>query len=926
MTARHPRRRRYRRSTLSSAGLLRRQLADAPGASIALALLVLIGAFLAVAVPRAATLLHTQAVHEQLADVPAAELDLTATSRDHPETGPATGPTELDDDVAAVWGATEDRLTAVVDDMPAELAAVMAPPRAVLTVGPIRAQVDGAGAGSPSYRIMPGFDPHMREDLELTSGTWPAPVDADVPSSAPIAIVLTDPVAERMEWPVDEARTIAVGGGEQRVVLSGTVAPVDAGAGVWTHVLPALAPSVVDNGISAPEITAVAFLDPVSWPAFATADVPLTLTVWVPVEPTRITADGSADLQSRLGRFASDPHTVGSGTWLEEYGIVGDLSFSSSLRDELAIAATAAAAGDAVLATVASGPIGVMIAVLVLGGRTVFERRRQSLELIAARGASTGRLRGILALEGLAIGVPAAIVGGIGGALAVAADGGSVGIAVAAVFALTPAALLLASAPSLSPLRRARTDLGTTGGGRLRRLGELVVLLLAAAAVALLLRRGLASSAATVGVDPLLAAVPLLLALVACIVVLRIYPVPLRRIVRSMAARPGLVGFLGSARALRDPSAGLVPVLAVVVGVSVAVFSSVLLGTIRSGVEAVASHRVGADASVSGLPLTRVQLEAMREVPGVDVIAPVYSTRSVSLSVDGRQRTTTLIVIDVAEMHAVQAGRTDATPLPDSLTAPPGDAGVPVLVSGLVAAGTVDAADVTIEGDPYVVEGVVDGTTAYSPRVNWMLMDQANAAPYTSTLVPRTVLVRFDAGADVEDDDIVGDLAEIVGEGSTIETAESVADRLGSTTTVRGLVAALTAAIVLSSLLTAFAIVLTLVVGRPGRDRLLPLLATLGLDRRGRRALVAWEIGPVTAISLLVGAALGAVLPYVVLGGIDLSAFTGGETQPEVAYDPWLITTVLAASVVVTVVASTLAASLGSRIDVARALRKEEEG
>ncbi|MGI9822571.1 FtsX-like permease family protein [Agromyces sp. Marseille-Q5079] len=917
MSARH-------RSRTSSSGLLRRHLSTAPGASIALALLVLVGAFLATAVPRAATVLHTDALHEQVAGLPAAELDLTATSRERPETGPGTGPTELDADVATVWGATEERLAAIVDDMPDELAAVTRPPRAMLAISPVRAQVDGAGPGSPTYRIMTGFDPLMREHLELTSGAWPAPVDAPVPSSAPIEIVLTDPVAERMEWPVGEARTIDVAGSAQQVVLSGTVAPVDADDGAWTHILPALDPSVVDNGLSAPEITAIAFVDPGSWSQFASASVPLTLTVWIPVDPELITADAAAELQVQLGRFASDPHAVGSGAWVGEYATVGDLSFSSGLRDELVAAAAAAAAGDALLATVASGPIGVMIAVLVLGARVVFERRREGLELVAARGASTGQLRGILALEGLVIGLPAALLGGIFGTLAFDADAGPAGPAVAALFALTPAALLIASAPSLSPLRRARVDLGTTGGSRLRWIGELVVVLLAAAAVVVLLRRGLTTSAADIGVDPLLAAVPLLLSLVACILVLRLYPIPLARIVRGFAARPGLVGFLGSARALRDPSAGLVPVLAVVVGVSVAVFSSVMLGTISSGVGDAASHRVGADASVSGPPLTQAQLDEMLDVPGVEAIAPVYSTRNVSLSVDGRQRATTLVVIDVAEMQAVQAGRADATPLPDSLAEPPGDAGVPVLVSGLVDELASSATDVTIDGDPYAVQGVVDGTTAYSPRVNWILMDRSNADPYVSTLVPRTVLVRFETG--VDDGAAVSAIAAIAGEGATVQTPASLAEQLGSTTTVRGLTAALVAAIVLSSLLTALAIVLTLVVGRPARDRLLPLLATLGLDRRGERALVAWEIGPVTAVSLVVGAALGAVLPHVVLGGIDLSRFTGGDAPPDVAYDPWLITAVLAASVIVTVVASTLAASLGSRIDVARAMRKEEEG
>uniref|UniRef100_UPI00193978AE hypothetical protein n=1 Tax=Agromyces humi TaxID=1766800 RepID=UPI00193978AE len=88
---------------------------------------------------------------------------------------------------------------------------------------------------------------------------------------------------------------------------------------------------------------------------------------------------------------------------------------------------------------------------------------------------------------------------------------------------------------------------------------------------------------------------------------------------------------------------------------------------------------------------------------------------------------------------------------------------------------------------------------------------------------------------------------------------------------------------------------------------------------------VAWEIGPVAVVAVVVGAVLGAVLPFVVLQGVDLRAFTGGDVQPTVVYDPWLITAVLAGSVLVTVVAAAAASGIGGRVNAARAMRKEEE-
>ncbi|RZS64173.1 putative ABC transport system permease protein [Agromyces ramosus] len=916
------------RSHLSTPGLLRRQFLAGPGASIALAALVLVGAFLATSVPRAVAALHTAALADQLATVPANELDLTTETRAHPDDGASTAGTTLADDVDAVWGRQEEVLTGIRDALPEPLRGVTGAPHSALVMGPVRAVVPGAAPSSPVYRVLPGFDPRLREHVELTSGDWPAPVDGALDADIPVDLVLSDAVAERMAWELGEVRFIDIGNVEQPLRLAGTVAAIDVADGVWTHVPSALEPSVIDNGLAPPEFTATAFVDPAAWTAFSAVNLPVTMQAWFPVLAERITADETPVLRAQLGEFSSDVHALGSGEWVGFVSTVGQVGFLSGLGEELGEAAAAAAAADAVLATIASGPIGVMVAVLVLGARVVFERRRLGLELAAARGASVGQLRGILGLEGLAIGVPAAVVGGLLGTLVVAADAGAGGWLLTTAFALTPAALMVASAPALSPLRRARADLGGAGRWRFRWIAELIVVLLAAAAVVLLLRRGLATSVAQTGVDPLLAAVPLLLSLVACIVVLRLYPLPLARLVRTTAARPGLVPFLGSARALRDPGAGLVPVLAVVVGISVAVFSSVLLGTVRAGVDRAAAEQVGADASISGMPLTLAQLDEFRAVPGVEAIAPVYSTRAAQLSIDGRARSTTLIVVDVAEMRAVQAGRPDATPLPESLAGGrgdgAGDGGVPVLLSGIVDDLVADADDVGLEGEPFQVQGVVEGATAYSPRANWVLMDRSNAEPFTDTLVPRTVLVRFEPGADGAA--ITAALAPIAGEGTTVVTPIDLADELAGRPTAQGLVTALIAAIVLASLLTALAIVLTLVVGRPARDRLLPLLSTLGLGRRGEQALVAWEVGPVAVVAVLVGAVLGAVLPFVVLQGIDLRAFTGGDAQPAVAYDPWLVTAVLVGSVLVTAVAVAAASRIGSRVDAARAMRTEEEG
>lgn len=927
------------RSRSSTPGLLLRWASAGPLPSVAVALLVLVAALVAVAAPRAVADIHTASLARQLGERPASELDLIATSQFGPDIGPSTAGTTLPDDVEAIWGGQEERLIGIRAELPEPLRSATEAPMSVAVSGPVQARVPGAGPGSPVYRIEPGFDPRMREHVRIVEGDWPAPIPGPLTEllDEPVEIVLAAPVAEAMSWEVGEERTIEEAGIAADVRLAGTVEAVDPDAGFWTHLPTSLRASVVDNGLSPPQYTAVAWFDPASWPNFAQVALGLRMDAWIPVDASAIRAVDAERIARQLGEFASTSEALGTGRFIEVtvpnlapgsfipflgYSTVGLVSFTSGLRDALVDAAAAAASIDTVLATVASGPLGVAVAVLVLGARVVFERRRNGLELAAARGASPAQLRVALLLEGLAVGLPAGIAGA---ALAVALTPGNEGVSgwwIAAILAATPAALLIARAGELSPLRRERSDLGSAGGGRWRVVIEALVVIVAVASIVLLLQRG-TSGTAGVGVDPLIAAAPLLLALAACALVLRLYPLPLGALVGRMSRRNDLVPFLGSARALRDPSAGLVPVLAVVVGVSVAVTSSVVLATLDTGIDAASERRVGADLSISGLPLTRAQLDEMAAADGVAAIAPVYSDRPVLLELDGNSRTTTLIVVDRAELAAVQEGRPDALPLPADLS----DEGVdpsPLVVSRAVADAIEAAADVSVEGRDIRVVGTVDGQVPFTSRPTWALIDRANAEPFTDTLVPRSVLVRLDPGADA--DEVGAALSEIAGAGTTVATPAGLAADIRALPDSQGLRTGLIAAIVTATLLTALALALTLLVGQSARARLLPLLATLGLGRRGEQAIVAWEIAPVTAVAVIAGAVLGALVPVVVLQGVDLRAFTGGSTAPAVTYDWALIGAVVAASVAVSAVAAGIAAHVGGRVSAARAMRKEEEG
>jgi putative ABC transport system permease protein len=70
-----------------------------------------------------------------------------------------------------------------------------------------------------------------------------------------------------------------------------------------------------------------------------------------------------------------------------------------------------------------------------------------------------------------------------------------------------------------------------------------------------------------------------------------------------------------------------------------------------------------------------------------------------------------------------------------------------------------------------------------------------------------------------------------------------------------------------------------------------------------------------------VGAVLGVAVPSLVLAAVDVTALTGGGTQPDLRYDPLLLGAAAAGFVAVVLAAVGVAAALSRRGEVAAQLR-----
>lgn len=820
--------------------------------------------------------------------------------------------------------------TAIWEGMPAALAgarSAMQPAlRAVTLPGDFAARSDDVptagpadAAGDARYVTQVEAYQRLRTVADLDAGAWPARAPAGattqdpIPEGGTVDVVMASTAATLLGWHVGETRR-AYAGAPFALRLSGTVREKPSDSDFWELATLRSRGSYADLGDHGKLYRAVAWVDPGSWSRVAPL-FPGTFTqAWYPVAPGAFTISGLEPVRSSLARFLSSPSAAGVG------GTPATLRFSTSLDRTLDDYLARAQPANTLFALLAAGPLGVALAVLVLGVRLLLGRRREALALLAARGASPTRLRLGLAADTAAVSVPAAALGLIAALLLTpGVDALALPIALAAICALAPPLICVAAAGRLGP----RDDLRGERSAR-RRWGwvlEALVIGLAALGVAALFQRGLAAPGAGLGVDPLLVVTPVLLALAACVLVLRLYPLPLSWLARALRRRRGPVAYLGAAGALRSRAGGLWPVFAVVVGVSIAVFSASVLSTERAGIESGALARVGADLSVTASgTFTDAQVAQLREVPGVAASAVVEWAGGLRIQAGSQGGDLSGYLVDPAELARVQTGIPEAARVSSAL-AQSDPARTGAVIGGFDPAIPVTSAILT--ADTSVHLGVTEFD--FVPGVyiwdgQWAIIDRTTLPAHTGvTGTPQTVLIALAPGADA--DAVHRQVAAIAGDGATIGDARQEQAALRSAPLVSGIETIALLSIALSALMCVGALLLALVIGAAARTRLVATLRTIGYTSRQTAALLGWELGPILIVGLVAGILVGLALPAIVLAPIDLSGFTGGPIAPAVVIDPGLIALAAGGFALSTVAVTLVALAVARRRSPAAVLR-----
>ncbi|WP_042399267.1 hypothetical protein [Streptacidiphilus carbonis] len=803
---------------------------------------------------------------------------------------------------------------------------------AALTVSRAEAQFDPQALASPAVPqrtvvrtdIAPAYITDAEAHLRITSGHAPRAVR----HGSPPEIALSRASAALLGLHVGEQLTLAQHGPDpttSRYVLAGIFEPRRTGDSFWIE------QAALDQPLEYPQET-----DPskqlISARGLIAPDgVDTAMNAELPTEPalswelrvalgTDTVAQAGALGQplaswsnSLSGALCADNPVLGSPSCVLD----GQLTEPLLVGDALSPLFAAFTAEDAQAHGLASYAIASLLAVAlataVVAVRLLLRRRDAELRLQRARGASGLRL----VLLRTAVATPVVAVAGAAGfavGLVLAPDGtsGAPRPLLAAVLAGAAWVLLpLLTWPAVRNEGHPRAD----SPSRARRVVlEATVLVLAVAGVATL-RTAAAPDGGTQG-DARLSAVPVVVALAAVLVLLRLYPPVLRWCSARLRRGRGLLGFVGLARAGRDAPATGMALFVLVLTLGTAVFGGLVVNTVSVGASTGAAWAAGADA----VAVQQGNTTPVTTATGTGIRTVTEQLRTFNLIGDSNGAGVTgvaVITVDPAALSAADPGSAGARALSRALSAP-----TRTLADGTVQLPALGSSDLTerapggslsVTVQPYgkpvlhlrfsptvpltaaerddpvlgpLVSLIGDGTP--------LLVTTAGAEQQLPQLSSGHTAVLLFAGGSTGADGSAGPAALRAAAGRvlgptaqvTVRTEELAALRGDGLT--RGVSTLYTVSTVLAALLALLAVALQLVLTAPERRRTTSYLRTLGLTGRGAAVLHLVQLLPLVPVAALGGVLLGLVEPRILGPVLDLRAFTGGPGRPALHTDPAL--------------------------------------
>ncbi|WP_433476928.1 CRISPR-associated protein Cas5 [Spirillospora sp. CA-142024] len=509
---------------------------------------------------------------------------------------------------------------------------------------------------------------------------------------------------------------------------------------------------------------------------------------------------------------------------------------------------------QSVIGLASGGLVAVAAGVLLLAAGLLGERLRPVLGVMRARGASLRQLAGpACGLTALAA-VPSAALGYAAGRLLDAGPPQTVSIyaiavLVVVVLGVSAVTVLRERSGGLGSVTDRRDDLVAARPSRRRLVLDVLLVTLAVIGVVLLRERGASS-----GTDPLIAAVPVLLGAALGVLVLRVYPVLLRAAGPLLRRRSGAVAFIGVARASRQNLVGALPLVVLLLAAVVAGFTATVDTALRTGQERASWAETGGEARIEAGPLDDAALRRIRAVPGVTGAVRARVIDLASTATDPAP--VTVVGVDV---DAYRKLAPEVPGIPDS----------GVLASPL-AARTLGSGDATLSRagmDPIRVKpsAQIDSFPGQETGSAFVIVPYRMVAGATG--FPSQVFV---AGHDIDakalraasGNDVVM-RRDVLRDMARLPLVSVVHDTFRDGALAGGAFGLL-------------AVLLVLVVGARARGCTIAHLRALGLSRRQSRGLALVEIAPVLLCAVGAGWVLGLLLPEITGPVVDLRPYTGG--------------------------------------------------
>ncbi|MFJ8807936.1 FtsX-like permease family protein [Streptomyces sp. NPDC102490] len=864
---------------------VRTRLRAAPGAAVALAVLVAVTACLAAAFPRALDRYTDAGLRQAVEHAPVDESGILITAQpdldgEVAHTEESVRPERLTGLYESTLGTVEPPL--VIDEKRSSYGV-----RATETLPSPDTWLPRPD-GLPAEMLLAA--PHgLADHTRLRSGRLPeVPGEEATASTAEVQAAVTEETARTLHIKVGSVVHVS-GQQDLTVRVTGIVTPEEPDSPYWS----------VDSLLRTPSLRRTPGPMGASNPSYwvgglllAPEAAPALLTVTPTVRYWHLTPDPDALHSRDLDGLSSAVASLESGPGLETLhatispftdvttGLDSAFTTYGELRGDIGPLIVVAASGAGTVAAV----------VLLMAGGLACDRRRAELALLRARGASVRGMAGRLLAETAVVAVPAGALG-FGVALLALPGGGRPLPALWAAVAVTAVACLAlplraAAAHRAVRVHDGRRDAVSPRASRRRTVAELTVVVLALGAVELLRRRG-----ASDGAGDLVALAPVLVGVIAALVLVRLYPLPLRGLARPARRLRGAVGPLALARAGRGSASAVLPLLALLTAFTVAAFGGSVLSGVADARDRAALLSVGADGRVEAEAALPAGLPGrLGKVPGVREVTEVGLDHQARTN-DGRQ-SLPLATVDPGD-YAALAGRTDLGAFPaGELRRPDGaeggseDAVLPALASPTVAERF---------GDDTFQVRLADGSAATlrivlvrdrTPAVygdEFLVVDRAGLP--AGAVRPNVLLL---TGDDLD----AGAVRRAADGAGTVQLRSQERGTYVDSPLQSGAEHIYTAAVAAGAGYAVLALLLSLASAAPERAALLARLRTMGLTRAQGRRLLVLESLPQALPAALGGVLTGWAAVRLLSPGIDLttiavSAPTSPAGRAELSADPW---------------------------------------